>query len=135
MKLKLDENLPHGVKLKLDENLPHSLVNVLRSAGHDTDSVTEEGLTGAHDQTVFASAQDAGRLLLTLDRGFGDIRRYAPGTHAGILVLRLQDESAPAVLRAIRRLIAQHDLEDLAGTIAIVEPARLRIRRGGSNQQ
>jgi len=123
------------VKVKLDENLPRNLTGVLTSAGHDTDSVAEEGLTGADDQTVFVSARDAGRLLVTLDRGFGDIRRYAPGTHAGIVVLRLPDESAPAVVRAMRLLMAQHDLEDLVGTIAIVEPARLRIRRASERRR
>ena len=122
------------MKVKLDENLPHSLINVLTSAGHDTDSVADEGLTGADDQTVFVSARNAGRLLVTLDRGFGDIRRYEPGTHAGIVVLRLPDESAAAVVGAIRRLMAQHSLEDLFGAIAIVEPARLRIRRGSERQ-
>lgn len=122
------------MKVKLDENLPRSLVGILLSAGHDTDSVAAEGLTGADDQTVFASAQDAGRLLVTLDRGFGDIRRYEPGTHAGIVVLRLPDESAAAVVRVLRRVMVQHDLADLSGTIAIVEPARLRIRRAPEQQ-
>lgn len=122
------------MRVKLDENLPRSLIGVLTSAGHDTDSVAGEGLTGADDQTVFASARDAGRLLVTLDRGFGDIRRYSPGTHPGIVVLRLPDESAAAVVRAIQRLLDQHDLEDLAGTITIVEPARLRIRRASARQ-
>lgn len=83
---------------------------------------------------MFASAQDAGRLLVTLDRGFGDIRRYEPGTHAGIVVLRLPDESAAAVVRVLRRVMVQHDLADLSGTIAIVEPARLRIRRAPEQQ-
>lgn len=122
------------MRVKLDENLPRSLIGVLTSAGHDTDSVAEEGLTGADDQTVFASANGAGRLLVTLDRGFGDIRRYMPGTHSGIIVLRLPDESASAAVRAMQRLMAQHDLEDLVGTIAIVEPARLRIRRASERR-
>lgn len=117
------------MKVKLDENLPRSLIDVLRSAGHVADGVTDEGLGGADDQTVFASAQETGRLLLTLDRGFADIRRYEPGTHVGIVVLRLPDQSAPAVIGAVRRLMARHDLQDLSGTIAIVEPVRLRIRR------
>ena len=122
------------MKVKLDENLPRSLIAVLTAAGHDTDSVVEERLTGADDQTVFVSARNAGRLLVTLDRGSGDIRRYAPGTHAGIVVLRLPDESASAAVRAMERLVAQHDLADLVGTIAVVEPARLRIRRASSGR-
>lgn len=35
------------MKFKLDENLPVDLVSDLRQAGHDADSVPDEGLTGA----------------------------------------------------------------------------------------
>lgn len=33
-------------------------------------------------------------MLITLDRGMGDIRAYPPGSHAGIVVLRLADNPA-----------------------------------------
>jgi predicted nuclease of predicted toxin-antitoxin system len=76
------------VKLKLDENLPHDLVTALRGDGHDVHTVVDEQLAGESDPVVVAAAKDEGRLLLTLDRGIGDLRRYPPGSHAGVLVLR-----------------------------------------------
>jgi predicted nuclease of predicted toxin-antitoxin system len=107
----------------------------LTAAGHDTDTVVGEGLGGATDDAVFVAAQQAGRLLLTLDRGFGDIRRYPPGTHAGVVVLRLAEQSPAAVGAAVRRLVTEHDLDDLSGTVAIVEPERLRIRRAAPGER
>lgn len=117
------------MKLKLDENLPKSLVPLLAEAGHDADTVTNEGLAGATDDAVFRAAQEAGRLLVTLDRGFGDIRRYPPGTHAGVVILRLPEQSVTAVTAALRRLINDHDLNDLSRVTTILEFDRLRIRR------
>ncbi len=117
------------MRVKLDENLPRSVIGPLTDAGHDADTVVGEGLGGATDDAVFVAAQQAGRLLLTLDRGFGDIRRYPPGTHAGVVVLRLAEQSPAAVGAAVRRPVTEHVLDDLAGTVAIVEPERLRIRR------
>lgn len=117
------------MRVKLDENLPKSLIEVLASAGHDAETVLDEGLGGAEDDLVFAAARDGDRMLLTLDRGFGDIRRYPPGKHPGIVVLRPLDESRSAVVAAAQRLAAARDLADLAGTICIVEAKRLRIRR------
>jgi predicted nuclease of predicted toxin-antitoxin system len=119
------------VKLKLDENLPVSLVDDLVQRGHDVDTVIDEGLTGADDPRVLAAAREDGRLLLTLDRGFGDIRRYPPGTHAGIAVLRPINGSAHAVVAAVMQLVDNHDLSDLAGTITVVQRGILRIRRPG----
>ncbi len=44
------------MKFKLDENLPVSSTAILTSAGHDVDTVTQEGLIGAPDQDVVAAA-------------------------------------------------------------------------------
>ena len=74
------------VKFKLDENLPVSSAAILTSVGHDVDTVTDEGLVGAPDRDVVATATAAGRILISLDRGLDDIRAYPPGSHAGIVV-------------------------------------------------
>jgi predicted nuclease of predicted toxin-antitoxin system len=87
------------VKFKLDENLPVSAGTALVSVGHDVDTVSSEGLTGAPDQDVVAAATAASRILISLDRGLGDIRSYPPGSHAGIIVLRLADQSADTVAK------------------------------------
>jgi len=44
------------VKFKLDENLPVSSSAILTSAGHDVDTVIQEGLIGAPDQDVVDAA-------------------------------------------------------------------------------
>jgi predicted nuclease of predicted toxin-antitoxin system len=88
------------VKFKLDENLPASSAAILAGAGHDVDTVGQEGLGGATDPEVVAAATAAGRVLISLDVGLGDIRAYPPGSHAGIVVLRLTDQSAAGAVRS-----------------------------------
>lgn len=84
------------MKIKLDENLHVAMSSVFVAHGHEVDTVADEGLAGADDASVLAAACGDGRIVVTLDRGFGDIRLYPPGTHRGILVLRLDDQSARA---------------------------------------
>ncbi|MFW6034359.1 MAG: DUF5615 family PIN-like protein [bacterium] len=67
--------------------------DLLRTLNHDVDTVADEGLAGAVDAAVLAAAADEARLLLTLDRGLGDVRAYPPGTHAGVLVIRVDHQS------------------------------------------
>jgi predicted nuclease of predicted toxin-antitoxin system len=117
------------VKFKLDENLPVSAVDALTGCGHDADTVIAEGLTGAADPRVVAAAAAEGRVLITLDRGMGDIRAYPPGSHAGIVVLRLAEQSAPAVSEVITELANWADLDALAGAVAVLQQGVLRIRR------
>jgi predicted nuclease of predicted toxin-antitoxin system len=97
------------VKVKLDENLPASAAAILQAVGHDVDTVFSEGLTGATDPDVLAAATAAGRILISLDRGLGDIRTYPPGSHAGIVVLRLTDQSPATVSKAIADLASLTD--------------------------
>jgi uncharacterized protein (DUF433 family) len=86
------------------DDYPTLTVNGIRAAaGHDVDSVEEEGLPGADDPTVSQAATADGRLIITMDRGFGDIQRYPPGSHAGILVLRVDDQSAVSVVETLSR--------------------------------
>lgn len=63
---------------------PAGLAAILASAGHDADTVIAEHLAGAPDPDVVTAACTAGRLLITLDRGMGDIRagRRYPRTHS-----------------------------------------------------
>ncbi len=117
------------MKIKLDENLPTLVGPIVEAAGHDVDTVVDEGLAGADDPSVAAAATVEGRLVLTLDRGFVDIRRYPPGTHAGILVVRVDDQAAPAVVRTVEQLLASVDLDDLAGCVAVFRDGDLRVRR------
>lgn len=102
------------MRIKLDENLPDSARPALADAGHDTDTAHAEGLDGADDPDVLAGAAADGRLLITLDRGLGDIRAYPPGTHSGVLVIRPGHQSPREIRRAVHRIGASVDLDELA---------------------
>lgn len=65
---------------------------MLRIRGIDIDTDLDESLGGSNDATVLDAARTEGRLLITLDRGFGEVRAYPPGSHAGIIVLRPDDQ-------------------------------------------
>jgi predicted nuclease of predicted toxin-antitoxin system len=117
------------VRIKLDENLPDSVIDVLAGVGHDVDTVRDEGLRGAKDPAVLAGATAHDRLLVTLDRGLGDIRTYPPGTHAGVLVVRLDHQSPRAIRHAAERIASEVEFDDLQGCIAVWRDGELRVRR------
>jgi predicted nuclease of predicted toxin-antitoxin system len=116
------------VKFKLDENMPADLATYLREAGHDVADVVAEGLAGAEDPPVVAAATAEGRILLTFDLDFADIRHYPPGSHAGIVVFRLQDQRWATLEGPVTRLLAGGKLERLQGGLAIVDETRVRCK-------
>lgn len=118
--------------VKLDENLSLAHVNLLRQAGYDADRVNEQGLSGATDERVWERVCADDRLFVTLDLDFSDIRRYQPGTHPGILLIRARSRSASAVTDVLARVTAERSLEDLRGCLAVASRSFTRIRRPSS---
>ena len=78
---------------------------------------------------MLAAASTEGRLLVTLDRGFGDVHSYPPGSHPGIIVLRPEDQRVPSVVALVETLLDHHDLVTLAGCIAVIQRNMVRVRR------
>jgi predicted nuclease of predicted toxin-antitoxin system len=81
------------MKIKLDENLPHRLAAVLKDLGHHVHTVHEERLVGHADAEIWQAAQRESRFLITQDLDFSDTRQFAPGSHHGILLVRLHSPS------------------------------------------
>jgi len=119
------------VRLKLDENLPREARVTAETLGHDVDTVIDEGLAGAGDPQVLAAATREQRFLITLDRGFGDVRQYPPGSHPGIAVIRVDPQDSDTVVHAVRSFLSNEQLGDLSGCIVVVRGHLIRVRRPG----
>jgi predicted nuclease of predicted toxin-antitoxin system len=123
------------VIIKLDENLGRPHVALLKRHGYDADRVFDQGLSGVVDAELWLHVNREGRFLITLDLGFSDVRRYAPGTHPGILLLRPRRKGRNAVSQVLRRVLAERRLETLAGCLAVADAARTRVRRRKTEQR
>jgi len=107
------------VKIKLDENLPERLVPALVALGHDVDTVRAERLTGYTDPNVWKGAQVAQRFFITQDLDFSDVRQYTPGTHAGLLLVRLPRPGRNALLDRVSAVFATEHVEDWIGCLVV----------------
>jgi predicted nuclease of predicted toxin-antitoxin system len=117
------------VNIKLDENLPERLVSVLSALGHDVDTVHSEQLAGCDDADVWSAAQSIGRFLITQDLDFSDLRRYTPGTHAGLLLLRLAKPGRDALLERVSMLFATERVDEWRGCLVVATDRKVRVKR------
>ncbi len=85
------------MRVKIDEDLPRPIIQSLRDRGHDTVGVVEQGMGGWKDNDLWQAIQAEQRFLVTADKGFANVRLYAPGTHIGILLLRPDQDRYPAL--------------------------------------
>ena len=117
------------MNVKLDENLPERLVSEIEARGHDVDTVRAEHLAGCDDTEVWQAAQSADRFLITQDLDFSDLRRYVPGTHAGLLVLRLAQPGRDALLARVAMLFATEPVEQWRGCLVVATDTKVRVKR------
>ena len=80
------------------------------------------------DPAVWKAAQTTDRFLITQDLDFSDIRRYAPGTHHGLLLVRLRVPGRRALTERVRALFTQERVEDWKGCLVVATDVKLRIR-------
>ncbi len=116
------------MKLKLDENLSRHLKPILIELGHDVLTAADENLLSRPDTEVAACAASEGRILLTLDIEFADLRKYPPGSHPGIVLFRPGALGPLSVNRFVERFARSTDLSALSGCVAVVEPHGVRVR-------
>jgi predicted nuclease of predicted toxin-antitoxin system len=116
------------LKIKIDENIGRSGVELLRIAGHDVATVREQGLGGASDETIFQVCAAEGRVLVTLDRDFGQVPRFPPKQSAGIVVIELQGPASVTLLRnRLNDFLALAAGRPVSGELWIVGPGRIRV--------
>lgn len=116
------------MRFKVDENLPIEVADLLRQVGYDAVTALEQHLGGASDSDIASLCQEEGRILITLDTDFADIRAYPPAQFPGLMVLRLHSQDKPHVLEIIGRLLPLLASEPLERLLWIVGETRVRIR-------
>ena len=115
------------MRIKLDENVPARLSPLLAKLGHNASTVDDEGLGGSADSVIWQAAQREERFLITQDLDFSDLRSFAPGTHHGILLVRLHSPSRQALSDRIMAVFGTEDVEGWKGCFAIVTSRKIRV--------
>ncbi len=116
------------MRFKIDENLPIQVVGLLEEAGHDAATVVVQDLQGCADRSLAEVCRDEGRVLISLDLDFADIRGFPPAEYPGLVVLRLVRQDLDHVLQTIERLVQVLVEESPERMLWIVEENRIRIR-------
>jgi predicted nuclease of predicted toxin-antitoxin system len=100
----------------------------LRTQGHDSAHLGEEGLARLPNGEIFVKAIAENRVILTFDLDFGEIAALAGHRLTSVVVFRLRNTRTGHVVERLATAL-EVAIEPLKhGAIVTVEETRLRIR-------
>lgn len=119
------------MKILLDSCVWGKVRQPLQAAGHDVVWAGEWPIDPG-DEEILARAHAEERVLVTLDKDFGELAIVHRRPHHGIL--RLVNLSTAQQVQVCLRVLASHGAELEAGAIITAEANRLRVRPGEVDQ-
>lgn len=119
------------MKVLLDSCVWSGAAQALRSFGHDVE-VCSEWASDPGDSEILEHAWKQRRVLVTIDKDFGELAVIHDRAHSGIIRLAFVRAHEQGALAGI--VLERYGSELLNGAIITVEPTRIRIRtRGGES--
>jgi len=117
------------LRILTDETVANSTIALLRHLGHDVADVREVGLGGSADEDIAALAKSERRVVITHDKGFGDLLRFEPGSHCGAIVLRLRLPTPDATNAVLSTFVCSVPDDYAFGRLIILSERGFRSRK------
>ena len=114
------------MNVPVDVSAGQAVADHIRSLGYDTVFVRDRD-AAMPDVDILTWGVSEGRLVVTMDKDFGDLVYRSGLPHAGVLLLRLEAARTAEKIRVVTDIFRTH-AADLSGHFAVYQNGRLRIR-------
>lgn len=104
-------------------------VEWLRDLGHDAVHVREYGMHRASDALILARGRSEGRIVLTMDLGFGYLLAISGQRLPSVIIFRLEDETSENLNRKLEIVFNMFTDQLDSGSVLSVGERQIRARR------
>lgn len=113
------------MRFLVDECAGPGLALWLREQGHDVFSVFDQA-RGMNDDDVLQLALKDERILITIDKDFGELIFREKRSHHGVILLRLKDERSKSKIASMDHLFSNYATR-LKDQFVVVTDTRIRF--------
>ncbi|EGW19867.1 hypothetical protein Mettu_2987 [Methylobacter tundripaludum SV96] len=126
----LEREFKKKARFLVDENMGNDVAILLRDFGYNAIFVSEAGLTGFSDESVFAYAWKDSRIILTHDSDFLNDKQFPFSRNPGVIVLpgAEGDGSLEHAFSDLLRIVAPYGNAHIGSKIVVTQDRVWTIR-------
>jgi predicted nuclease of predicted toxin-antitoxin system len=114
------------MKFLVDVGVGKKVETWLKENGFDVLSVRD--IDGrAKDSQILHWSEEQRRMIITMDKDFGELVYNSGMQHAGVLILRLDDADSDTKIEVIKKILTEY-YDKIESHFCVFQDGRLRIR-------
>ena len=98
----------------------------LIESGYDVHAVRDID-PSAKDVDILKIAASEKRMIITMDKDFGELVYHSGAAHSGVLILRIEEADGKRKAEIVKRILQDH-ADKMANRFCVYQDGRLRIR-------
>ena len=114
------------LKFLVDVGVGKTVEQWLQRGGYDINTVRDIN-PKMDDREILSMAVSEERMVITMDKDFGELVHNSGLPHAGVLLLRLDDAKADEKVRIVENILRRYS-DRLLNKFCVYQHGRLRIR-------
>ncbi|MDP2681528.1 MAG: DUF5615 family PIN-like protein [Deltaproteobacteria bacterium] len=117
-----------AIKLKflVDVGVGKKVEKYLAETGYDVKCVRNIN-PRAGDSDILHLAVKENRMVITMDKDFGELVYNSGKLHSGVLILRLEDANGDKKVETVKKILSEYS-DKLYGKFCVFQGERLRIK-------
>lgn len=116
-----------SLKFLVDVGVSKKLEKWLQDQGYDVKS-TRDINPRMSDKEMLSIAVSEKRMVITMDKDFGELVFNSRLPHGGVLLLRLENSNSSEKIEVVRKILERHSYK-LLNKFSVFKDGRLRIRK------
>lgn len=114
------------MKFLIDIGVGKKVENWLRENGYDVLAVRDID-AHAKDSNILQLAFETQRMIITMDKDFGELVFNSGKRHAGVLILRLEDADGDTKVGVVKTILCNYG-DQLKSSFCVYQDGKLRIK-------
>jgi predicted nuclease of predicted toxin-antitoxin system len=115
------------LKFMIDVGVGKKVEQWLTAQGYDVKTVRSFD-PKAEDAEILKRAESESRMVVTMDKDFGELVYRSGKGHAGVLILRLEDATGDEKVSVVKKILSEHG-DKIRGRFCVFQAGRLRISK------